>query len=298
MYLIIGGGGFLGGYLIKNILNITNEKVLASYHSLKEDQISERVEWFHLNLTDQRSLKNLASRLKFYKGNGEKITCIYTAGYIKPDDCLKNPEIAIRNNVLAILDFLNENRKFIDFLVYTSTDFVFDTNENGEPHKETDEPNPINFYGAIKLACEKIVNSYGYNVVRLPFMFGRSLNPHKSHFIEHVERVIKDRDSFEVLCDYYENSLDYNTVAKIIIELLTKFKGQLPVPVVHVCNDDPVTKYEIALAFAKKYNLEASCIKPIKLSECNFFLAKRGTIKMDNSLVKELLGITQIHFNV
>lgn len=105
MYLIIGGGGFLGGYLIKNILNITNEKVLASYHSLKEDQISERVEWFHLNLTDQRSLKNLASRLKFYKGNGEKITCIYTAGYIKPDDCLKNPEIAIRNNVLAILDF-------------------------------------------------------------------------------------------------------------------------------------------------------------------------------------------------
>ena len=40
MYLIIGGGGFLGGYLIKNILNITNEKVLASYHSLKEDQIS------------------------------------------------------------------------------------------------------------------------------------------------------------------------------------------------------------------------------------------------------------------
>lgn len=35
MYLVIGGGGFLGGYLIKNIINTTKEKILASYHSSK-----------------------------------------------------------------------------------------------------------------------------------------------------------------------------------------------------------------------------------------------------------------------
>lgn len=298
MYLVIGGGGFLGGYLIKNIINSTKEKILASYHSSKGIENTDRVEWFHLNLTDSNSLKELACTLELYKERGEKITCIYTAGYIKPDDCLKNPELAVKNNIIALLDFLKESKNFLDSLVFTSTDFVFDTNETGKPYSEEDKENPINFYGSIKLACEKIVNSHGYYVVRLPFMFGRSLNPHKSHFIEHLERVLNERERFEILSDYYENSLDYDTVSKIILELLIKFKGQLPAPLIHVCSDEPVTKYEIAIAFARKYHLDSSYLQPIPLSECSFFLAKRGTIKMDNSLVKSLLGISQINFKV
>ena len=59
MYLVIGGGGFLGGYLIKNIINTTKEKILASYHSSKGGENTDRVEWFHLNLTDSNSLKDL-----------------------------------------------------------------------------------------------------------------------------------------------------------------------------------------------------------------------------------------------
>lgn len=298
MYLVIGGGGFLGGYLIKNIINTTKEKILASCHSSKGGENTDRVEWFHLNLTDSNSLKDLVCTLKHFKKCGEKITCVYTAGYIKPDDCLKNPDLAVKNNIIALLDFLNESKNLLDSLVFTSTDFVFDTNEKGKPYNEKDKEHPINFYGSIKLACEKIVNSYGYYVVRLPFMFGRSLNPHKSHFIEHLERVINERECFEILSDYYENSLDYDTVSKIILELLIKFKGKLPAPVIHICSDEPVTKYEIALAFARKYHLDSSYLQPIRLSECKFFLAKRGTITMDNSLVKSLLGITQINFEV
>lgn len=298
MYLVIGGGGFLGGYLIKNIINTTKEKILASYHSSKGGENTDRVEWFHLNLTDSNSLKDLVCTLKHFKKCGEKIICVYTAGYIKPDDCLKNPDLAVKNNIIALLDFLNESKNLLDSLVFTSTDFVFDTNEKGKPYNEKDKEHPINFYGSIKLACEKIVNSHGYYVVRLPFMFGRSLNPHKSHFIEHLERVINERECFEILSDYYENSLDYDTVSKIILELLIKFKGKLPAPVIHICSDEPVTKYEIALAFARKYHLDSSYLQPIRLSECKFFLAKRGTITMDNSLVKSLLGITQINFEV
>lgn len=298
MYLVIGGGGFLGGYLIKNILTLTNDKILASYHSSRVEQDSERLKWIHLDVTDKLSLKNLSSMLENCKKVGEKIICIYTAGYIKPDDCLRNPEVAVKHNIVALLDFLNENSAFIDTLIFTSTDFVFGSDGNDNPYNEFDEENPINFYGTIKLSCEKIVRSYGQYVVRLPFMFGRSLNSHKSHFIEHVERVIKERDCFEILSDYYENSLDYDTVAQIVIKLLIKYDGKLPVPVVHVCSDEPVTKYDIAITFAKKYNLDLTYLKPIKLSECNFFVAKRGTIKMDNSLVKKLLGVQKIEFNV
>ena len=33
MYIIIGGGGYLGNYLIKNILMRKKERIIATYHS-------------------------------------------------------------------------------------------------------------------------------------------------------------------------------------------------------------------------------------------------------------------------
>ena len=298
MYLIVGAGGFLGGYLVKNILQLTDDKVIATYHSSKGLEGSKRVRWVHLDVTDSLSVESLSKIIKDCKERGDKIKCIYTAGYIKPDDCLKNPEVAVKNNILALVNFLMKFGSLFDSFVFTSTDFVFDESDDKLPYKEEDMECPINFYGTIKLTCERIVRSHGFVVVRLPFMFGRSLNPNKSHFIEHVERTIHEKETFEILSDNYENSLDYGSVAQILISLVEKFNGDIPEPIVHICGDKPVTKYEIALAFAREHNLDERYLKPIKLSENTFFLAKRGTIKLDNSLVKKLLNLDKIEFKV
>ena len=44
MYLIIGGSGFLGRYLIKNILLNTQDEVIATYNSNRPKFENERLE--------------------------------------------------------------------------------------------------------------------------------------------------------------------------------------------------------------------------------------------------------------
>ena len=300
MYVIVGARGFLGGYLIRNICQSSSEFVIGTYHSDELHlPLTDKVIWKQLDVTDIVSVRNFARLLyKFKEDTNEQIKCIYVAGYIKPDDCLNYPERAIDVNVRSLLDFVSECRAYIDSLIFTSTDFVFNESINGYKYKEQDSPSPINLYGHIKLSCEKIIKLTGYNVVRLPFMFGKSLNLSRPHFIEHIEEICKTKTSFKMLADYYENSLDYNSVSKLILALYDRFDINLPADTIHICSDQPVSKFEIAKRYAEARGLDCSTITPLKLSEANFFKARRATILMDNALIKKLLKVEKIDFSV
>lgn len=53
MYVIIGASGFLGTYLIKNILKSTDEQVLAvARHPLPSVGDQERVKWAACDIAD------------------------------------------------------------------------------------------------------------------------------------------------------------------------------------------------------------------------------------------------------
>ena len=299
MFVIVGARGYLGSYLVDVIASKSKEKILATYHSPESHLPSiENVSWQNLDVGSSESISNFADCLKRYKSSGELVKCIYVVGYIKPDDCLNNPDKAVNINVIALTKFLTVTKDLIDALVFSSTDFVFNESKNGYRNNEKDNPDPINFYGTVKQACESIVNMSGFTNVRLPFMFGRSLNPNRPHFIEHIDRVVKNNEQFDILSDYYENSLDYRTVAELIYALFAKFDTKIPVPVVHICGDEPVSKYQIALDYANKYGYSPVALNPIKLSDATFFKSKRATILMDNALVKRLLGLNSIKYSI
>lgn len=300
MYIVVGGRSFLGSYLVKNILTNSSESVIATYHSQDENlPIDDRLKWVHLDVTSVASIQSFSTLLESVKAEvKEPFKCVYVVGYIKPDDCLKNPCQAVDTNILSLTNFIARTNKIIDSLIFTSSDFVFGESVNQYKYTERDKPNPINFYGNIKHCCEAIVNLAGYTTVRLPFMFGKSLNPNRPHFIEHVERVVTTGEVFEVLSDYFESSLDYDSVAKLILSLYEKFGIAIPSPVIHICGDETISKYEIAVRYAKERGLPADNLKPIKLEQASFFVAKRATILMDNHLLKSLLGIKEIKLSL
>jgi len=83
-------------------------------------------------------------------------------------------------------------------LVHYSTDYVFN-GEKQQPWIETDEPNPLNVYGASKLAGEQAIERVGgkYLIFRTSWVYG----PHGKNFLLTMLRLAAERDSLSVVDD-------------------------------------------------------------------------------------------------
>lgn len=83
-------------------------------------------------------------------------------------------------------------------LIHFSTDYVFSGYRN-VPYNENDEPDPLNIYGASKLAGEKAIKAEGgrYIIVRTQALFGK----HGHNFVKAIVRQIREKDSIGVVVD-------------------------------------------------------------------------------------------------
>ncbi len=78
------------------------------------------------------------------------------AAYTNVDKAESEPELVRMVNTIAPAILAEEMLKKGGALVHYSTDYVFDGTK-GAPYTETDEPHPINVYGASKLEGERLV---------------------------------------------------------------------------------------------------------------------------------------------
>ena len=54
MYLIVGAKGFLGSYLIKNILSMTKDEIIATDMALPEKEDNPRVKWVRCDVSNRK----------------------------------------------------------------------------------------------------------------------------------------------------------------------------------------------------------------------------------------------------
>ncbi len=82
--------------------------------------------------------------------------------------------------------------------VHYSTDYVFDGSKSS-PWVETDAPNPLNVYGASKLAGERAVEGVGgkFLIFRTSWVYG----PHGNNFLLTMLRLARERDRLSIVDD-------------------------------------------------------------------------------------------------
>lgn len=292
MYVVIGANGYMGAYIIKNILSMTQEDVLAvAHHSVFGGIDSPRVRWTACDITNAEQVRMLNER---YLRPSPCNKVVYLAAYHHPDLVEKNPRLAWDINVTSLSSFLNtaENMKC---LFYPSTDSVY--GEGGREHafRETDALNPANRYGRQKCAAEALVTAYGYHVARFPFLIAPSLVPGKPHFYDRIVESITAGVPFDMFMDSYRSSLDFGTASKLVIQMMEAEKGNLPA-IVNVCGDDALSKYDVGLMIADHVGVSRDMIRPVSFRrDVEIFQAKRAcSTVMDNSLLKRILGLREI----
>ena len=101
-----------------------------------------------LDITNTKAIKEVFASQSFD-------VCINAAAYTHVDGAEANKELAYTINATAVETLAKACKQHDCWLIHISTDYVFD-GKLDRPYTTSDNPNPLNVYGASKLASDKI----------------------------------------------------------------------------------------------------------------------------------------------
>ncbi len=140
------------------------------------------------------------------------------AAYTAVDRAETEPDTAMAVNAKAPGVMAEEALRAGALLVHYSTDYVFDGTKTG-PWVETDSPNPLNAYGASKLAGEKAIQRVGGKslIFRTSWVYG----PHGNNFLRTMLRLGSERDSLKIVDDQFgapTSSIELANATRTIVD--------------------------------------------------------------------------------
>lgn len=293
VYLVVGANGFLGSYVLKNIISGCDDSIIATYHGEFPSDSCDKITWIKCDVTSPDDIVNL----KGFISDVTECRIFYFAACHNLDLVKREPEFAESINVTALGNFLDVFRD-AKCLYFSSTDCVYGENTAEFPiFKECDPLNPVNEYGRQKIGAEKLVLRYGFNVVRLPFMTGKSLLGYKKHFLDNVIDKASNGEKFTLADGLYRSALDYESVANLLFTLSRR--DNVP-QILNVCGDDKLSKYDVGEMIRERYSLPRENIVKVDESEIQklFFERRASSTVMDNSKLKDFLKLDEIKMKI
>jgi dTDP-4-dehydrorhamnose reductase len=125
-------------------------------------------------------------------------------------------------------------------LLHVSTDYVFD-GATDRPYREDAPVAPLGVYAATKAEGERLVLAAGGAVVRTAWLFGQG----GPSFVHAIARRARQERALRVVADQRGNPTWVDDLADALLELAAAPPRQ---DVLHVCGDEPVSRFEFACA--------------------------------------------------
>ena len=149
--LVTGANGQLGLALEDAAKDPSLEIVFMDKHSL--------------DITNAEAIKDVFASQSFD-------VCINAAAYTHVDGAETNKALAYEINATAVETLAKVCKQHECWLIHMSTDYVFDGTLD-RPYVPEDTPNPLNVYGASKLAGEQAIEAVGgpYSIVRTSWLY-------------------------------------------------------------------------------------------------------------------------------
>ncbi|QLE84117.1 SDR family oxidoreductase [Shewanella sp. Scap07] len=247
--LVTGASGLLGRAVVAAFKQQAQFQVVAAAFS------RANAGDYRLDLTDSKAVDACLAEV-------QPDMIIHCAAERRPDVSEQNPEAALNLNVQASADLAHAAQRHNVWLLYVSTDYVFDGQRGN--YAESDLPNPVNFYGQSKWQGEQVVQTVSddFAILRLPILYGQ------------VERV--DESAVLVLLNQLNHLSQQHIdnwairsptstadIAQAILQLASHKANQTPVHgIYHFSARERMTKYDMLLTLAKLVGKPSEHILP------------------------------------
>ena len=166
--LITGASGLLGRAILREFTQCSvGWEVLGLAYSRARENLRK------VDLKNKDEVKTVMDEFK-------PSLVIHSAAERRPDVVENGEEETKKLNVIATRTIADAAAKANAFLLYISTDYVFDG--TSPPYKPTDKPNPLNKYGQSKLDGENVTLEFlpRSGVLRVPVLYGPVEHLHES----------------------------------------------------------------------------------------------------------------------
>lgn len=212
---------------------------------------------------------------------------IHCVAITNMDYCENNPDVAEKINCTLTDKLAQCCKECRAKLLFISSDAVYDGKKIGL-NSEEDVPCPVSIYGKTKLLAEEIVMAASFNnlVFRTNF-FGNNYRSEKNSFAESLVRSLRNGEQLRMATDIMFSPLLVNNIGKVInISVNQGIEG-----VFNLGSTGSISKYEIALEFAKVFEVGEYNIIPVTLSDIPFKAPRTSNMGLDNAKIKQVLGI-------
>ena len=214
---------------------------------------------------------------------------VHTGAQTDVDLCESDRGLAKRANVDGTANVAEGCAKVGAKLIFISTDYVFD-GERGN-YRESDQPNPIDFYGVTKLEAEQIAATLSNSlIIRTSVLYG--WHPDKLNFATWILKGLSEHQSLRIVKDHINSpTFSDNLAVAIRVAIERNIRG-----VLHVAGSERISRFDFARRIARQFDLDERLLVPVKMSDLNW-IAKRPRDsslyvgKAEKELGIELFGV-------
>lgn len=254
--LITGANGFLGHYLVQQLL-LKKYTVIATGKGECRLPFTgiDNFDYEPLDFTDPFAVHDLFEKY-------QPSVVVHAGAMSKPDDCEKEQWQAYLVNVEGTVTLLTNAEEYQSFFIFVSTDFVFDGKKG--MYSEMDIPLPVNFYGKTKLEAEEIVKEYPFDwaITRTVLVYGKPLAG-RSNILSIVKEKLEKGEEYSVVNDQVRTPTYVEDLAAGIVAIIEK----KATGIYHLSGADILTPFEMAIRTADYLGLDKSLLKKVTAAD-------------------------------
>jgi dTDP-4-dehydrorhamnose reductase len=260
MKIFITGGSGLFGSKVAEIAQARGDEVFSGYaHNLPEYGRAVK-----FDLLDEKTISELVGKI-------EPEVIIHSAALTDVDRCEREQELAYKMNVDGTRAIATAAEKAGSFLIYISTDYVFDGLCG--MYREDDRPNPVSYYGYSKLLGEQFCRGC---IARTCVIYGSRPASGKVNFALWLLNSLNSGKEVRVVTDQFITPTLNTNLARMVLETADRRLCG----VYNLVGATRISRYDYALELAREFDLDKSLILPSRMADL-MWAAKRP---IDSSL--------------
>jgi len=230
----------------------------------------------------EMDLANPTSIRKFLREVSPDII-VNPAAYTAVDQAEEEMDLCMAINAHAPSVIAEEAKQKNTLLIHYSTDYVFDGNSR-DAYSEGDLPNPLNVYGASKLAGEKAIQEIGcpHLILRTSWVYGTR----GKNFLLTMLKLGREKEHLNIVSDQTGAPTWSRLIAEATAQILTKNQQQkIPSGIYHLTSGGKTSWLDFAEAIFSLYSQKNLLFKRPTLSAILAKDYKTKALRPMNSLL-------------